>query len=71
LSCGLSRGFQVIQNDLRELQDGLQTPRSQKMPISALEAARQPVGSSFGPLQNVFAQPRSKADIDVFYEFTH
>jgi hypothetical protein len=35
----------------------LQTPQSQKKPISALEGARQPVGSSFGPLRNVFTQP--------------
>jgi hypothetical protein len=29
----------------------------------ALEGARQPVGSSFGPLRNVFTQPRPAADI--------
>ena len=63
MSCGLSRGFQVTQNDLWELQECLQTPRSQKKPISALEGARQPVGSSFGPLRNVFTQPRPIADL--------
>ena len=63
LSCGRSRGFQVTQNDLWELQECLQTPQSQKKQISALEGARQPVGSSFGPLRNVFTQPRPRADI--------
>ena len=58
-----ARGFQVTQNDLWELQECLQTPRSQKKPISALEGARQPVGSSFGPLRNVFTQPRPRPDI--------
>jgi hypothetical protein len=58
LSCGLSWRFQVTQNDLWELQECLQTPQSQKKPISAPEGARQPVGSSFGPLRNVFTQPR-------------
>src|SRR3954463_3752446 len=53
LSCGLSRGFQVNQNDLWELQECLQTPRAQKKTISALEGASQPVGSSFGPFRNV------------------
>lgn len=58
MSCGLSWRFQVTQNDLWELQECLQTPQSQKKPISAPEGARQPVGSSFGPLRNVFTQPR-------------
>ena len=62
LSCGLL-GVQVTQNDLWELQECLQTARSQKKPISALEGARQPVGSSFGPLRNVFTQPRPGPDI--------
>ena len=63
MSCGLSWGFQVTQNDLWDLRECLQTPRSQKKPISALEGARQPVGSSFGPLRNVFTQPRPISDI--------
>ena len=36
--------------------------------ISALEGAREPVGSSFGPLRNVFTQPRTKADIAMAYQ---
>ena len=61
LSCGLSWRFQVTQNDLWELQECLQTLQSQKKPISAPEGARQPVGSSFGPLRNVSTQPRPRA----------